>query len=134
MEKETYTSKIKILCLGNEFIEGDSLAKKIALKLSQEIDLGGFEFVNINDSFQLIEYLKERIIILDVVRGFKEVKVINIEDLESSSITNAHDFDASFFLQLLGDNEKVEIIGIPMQGDEEEIKERVKGILTSISN
>jgi Ni,Fe-hydrogenase maturation factor len=120
--------KVKILCLGNEFIVEDSLAKKIARELEKELD--GFEFININDSFQLIEYLKEEIIILDVVEGLKEVKVIKIDDLESGSIMNAHDFDAGFFLKLIGDNEKVKIIGIPMVAkNEKEIIGKVKEML-----
>jgi len=87
--------KMKILCLGNEFIESDSLAKRIAKELEKE--LKDFEFVMIKDSFQLIEYLKEEVIILDVVEGLEEVREIKIEDLKPSNIMNAHDFDAGFF-------------------------------------
>lgn len=132
-------SKTKILCLGNEFIKEDSLAKKIASQLSKELDEGKFEFININDSFQLMEHIKdmgedEKIILLDVVWNLKEPAILSIQDLKPESITNAHDFDAGFFLQLLaGENEnlkkRIKIIGIPMEGSEEEIKEGVKRVL-----
>jgi len=112
---------MKILCLGNEFIKEDSLAKKIASELNE------FDFINIKDSFQLIEYFnkhnQEEIIILDVVEDILNVRELSIEDLKLNSILSAHDFDASFFIQLL--EPKIRIIGIPQEGDIEIIKENV---------
>jgi len=136
--------KQKILCLGNEFIKQDSLAKEISKDLQKKSD-NKLEFININDSFQLIEHIKnisedEKIIILDVVQNLKEVKLLNIQDLKSDSITNAHDFDAGFFLQLLTEEDKnlknkIKIIGIPMETkNKKEMTEEVKGILSDISN
>ncbi len=135
--------KIKILCLGNEFIVKDNLAKKIAYKISNELSKDKFEFINIKDSFQLLDYLtifdkkniqnknQEKIFILDVVQNILEVKIISIEDLSVESITNAHDFDAGFFLKLLNPK-NIKIIGIPMnisKNKVNEIKESVKKIL-----
>jgi hydrogenase maturation protease len=121
--------KIKVLCLGNEFIKEDSFALKIAEELSKEID--NFEFIKIKDSFELVNYLQEgdRIIILDVVEGLKESREIGVEDLKDSKIMTAHDFDAGFFLKLIADKKNIKIIGIPMEGDINKIKEKVKEFL-----
>lgn len=120
---------MKILSLGNEFIKEDSLAKKISKELSEE--LPDFEFININDSFQLIDYLQEegRIIILDVVENLKEVKLLDVNDLKENKILSLHDFDAGFFLQLLGKGKNIKIIGLPMNGKIESIKREAKNYL-----
>ena len=116
---------VKILSLGNEFIEIDSLGKLVGEKLKKD-----FEVVNIKDSFQLMEILNEcseEIIILDVVKGLEKVKVINIDDLRGDSILSAHDFDAGYVLKLIGKD--VKIIGVPMKGDLDEIERGVRGLI-----
>lgn len=118
--------KNKIICLGNEFIKEDSFAKKVGDLLSDEC-----EVVKIKSSFELISVLNsdEEFTILDVVFGLNEVKEIFVNDLRSDSIVSAHDFDASFVLKLIGENKKIKIIGIPMNGDVEKIKGDVKKLL-----
>jgi Ni,Fe-hydrogenase maturation factor len=125
--KKLAIMKNKILCLGNEFIKKDSFAKKLGNVLRKE----GFEIININDSFELIEHINssDELIILDVVENLKEVKKLGIDDISSASIMTSHDLDAGFFLKLLGDNKKIKIIGIPMMGDINKIKEDVKELL-----
>ena len=112
---------MKILILGNEFIEEDSSAKKLAYLFSKK-------FVEIKDSFELISELEknkdERVILVDVVEGLKSVKKLKLEDLKDSKILTAHDFDASFILKLLKPN--VEIIGIPKNIDKENLEELKK--------
>lgn len=117
---------MKILCLGNEFIKEDSLAKEIANDISDE-----FEFINIKDSFELLDYFKneESLIILDVVKDLKDVKILGIDDLSQNKIISAHDFDAGFFLKLLG-NKEIKIIGIPTRGNFDKIKNKVYNHLT----
>ena len=112
--------KTKIICLGNEFINEDSLAKKVGDLLKDD-----FEVVNIKSSFELISILNSNkdIVILDVVLGLSNVKEISINELRTDSIVSAHDFDASFVLKLIGENKKIKIIGIPMNGDVEKIKD-----------
>ncbi|GBE19596.1 MAG TPA: hypothetical protein ENG87_02950 [Candidatus Pacearchaeota archaeon] len=119
--------KQKILCLGNEFIKEDSMAKKIANELNE------FDFVNINDSFQLIDYINENknIIILDVVENLDKVAELSIDDLKESRIISAHDFDAGFLLKLLDEKDRqIKIIGVPQSGDVGKIKEDVHSHLT----
>lgn len=122
---------MKILCLGNEFIKEDSLAKEIGRLLSKE----GYETINVKDSFELVNYLhdEEDFIVLDVVEGLEEVRLVKVEDLKESKIITAHDFDAGFFLKLLGDKnkKKIKIIGIPINGDCWEIFKEVRKLLIS---
>jgi len=120
--------KTKILCLGNEFIKEDSFAKKIGEELAKE----GFEVINVNDSFQLMGLLKENndVIILDVILGLSEVRNIGIHELANNKIMTAHDFDASFVLKLF-EGKDIKIIGVPMNGELNEIKEIIKKILCS---
>jgi len=107
---------MKILCLGNEFIEEDSFAKEIGKKLIKK----GFNVVDIKDSFQLMEELKkdEESFILDIVQNLQDVRLIDIADLERNKIMTAHDFDAGFVLKLIGEDKDIKIIGIPMKGEE----------------
>lgn len=119
----------KVLLLGNEFIKEDSLAKKIGNELGKEMP--ELEFINVNDSFGLIKHLQagEKLVVIDVVDRLNEVREISVADLSSERITNAHDFDAGFFLRLLGDEGKIRIIGIPIKGDTIRIKDGVKKLL-----
>lgn len=114
-----------IVILGNEHIEEDSMA----VKLSKELE--GFNFIHIKDSFTLMSYLNENneITIIDVVQGLNQVKEIELKDLRLDSILSAHDLDASFILQLLGDEKKIKIIGVPMQGDINIIKNEVEKLI-----
>jgi Ni,Fe-hydrogenase maturation factor len=118
--------KNKILCLGNEFVKEDSFAKKIGEELAKE----GFEVVNVKDSFQLMGLLKENneVIILDVVLGLENVRIIGVRELTDDKIMTAHDFDASFVLKLFEDKD-IKIIGVPMNGEISQISEIVKEML-----
>ena len=121
---------MKILCLGNEFIKQDSLAKKVGNKLKQS-----FNIVEIADSFQLIDVLKqgeerdEKFVILDVVSGLNIVRILDLDELEENKILTAHDFDAGVVLKLL--KPRARIVGIPMQGDVEYIENQVRILVSS---
>ena len=116
---------MKIVCLGNEFIEGDSFAKEVGELLRKD-----FVVVNVNDSFQLMSLLSEEkdFVLLDVVKDLEEVCFIRVDDLKSGSILSAHDFDAGFVLKLIGDD--VKIIGIPMSGDLDEVAGEVARLIS----
>lgn len=117
---------MKILCLGNEFLEEDSLAKKVGLQLS----MSGVEVINIKDSFQLMEWLNknQETILIDVVRGLKQTRILGLDELKNSKIMSAHDFDAGFILKLLKPG-KIKLIGIPQQGKVEKVVEEVRLLL-----
>jgi Ni,Fe-hydrogenase maturation factor len=122
---------VKILSLGNEFIEEDSFAKKLSRILSEKYK---HKITNIKDSFQFLEALqsKERLIILDVVQGLKKAKILKHEDLAENNIISAHDMDAGFFLQLMKPD--VKIIGLPQNPKEEDIPNIVTGVERILKN
>ena len=115
---------MKVYCFGNEFLENDSLAKEIA----DTISIPGIEFIKCNDPSEVVLDSGE-IIILDVVEGISDVIVIeDLDKLKENNLVSLHDFDLSFFLKLLKSiNQvgKIKIIGIPMKGDKNKIKEEV---------
>ncbi len=116
---------MKIYCFGNEFIKEDSLAKKLA----DEIKIKGVEFVKADS----LEGIDGDIVILDVVKGIKDVTIIDdVEKIKEFHPISAHDFDIGTELKLrkaIGEIGKVTIIGIPMQGKIAEIKEKVKSYI-----
>ena len=118
---------MKIYCFGNEYVSCDSMAKRIADSLEME----GVEFIK-TDS---IEGISGDIVILDVVKGIKEVKVLtDIDKIKEFYPISAHDFDLGTELKLrkaVGELGKVTIIGVPMTGDIEDIKEKVKHLIHS---
>ena len=113
----------KILVLGNEFLEEDSFAKKVCENMN---------FTGINDSFELMDALQtdEDVIIIDVVKGLNHVARIQKEDLRNDSFLSAHDLDAGFLITLL--SPEVKIIGIPQNGNIEEIRKELLKILKPI--
>ena len=124
-------SGIKILCFGNEFVEEDSLAKR----LSKEMDLDGFEFVGCGRPEDILGHLNEKFIILDVASGLKRVSLIDVDDLKHDSLITAHDFDLSYYLKLLthaGEISDVKVVGIPPKGDVEKIKKDLITLLTDL--
>ena len=124
-----------ILVFGNEFVESDSLAKKVADSLKVE----GFDFRKCDRIEDLMAFREghptEEIVILDVVKGIREPIVIeDASQLKARGSVTLHDLDLSFFLQLLtvtGQLGKLRIIGLPMQGDIEKLKNKVAGLLTA---
>lgn len=115
--------KVKILCLGNEFIEEDSFAKKISSELKKD----NHDIIDIKDSFQLMEELNKTndFIILDVVENIKDVQILSISDLKNIKIMTTHDFDAGFILKLF-EGKNIKIIGLPIKEDVDIIREKIK--------
>lgn len=103
---------INVLCFGNEFIKGDSLAKKIA----DELKIPNINFIKCNNPEEVLNY-GENLIFLDTIKDITEIKVFDdIDKIESRSIITLHDFDLGFFLKLMkevGKVNNVRIIGIP---------------------
>lgn len=119
---------MKIYCFGNEFLKNDSLAKEIA----DEIKIDGVNFLKCDSPTDIVLEEKE-IIILDVVEDIDKTIIIDdINQLKDNKIYSLHDFDLSFFLQLMKKTNqinKVRIIGIPMKGNKENIKEDIIKII-----
>jgi len=118
---------MKVLCFGNEFVEQDSLAKKLA----GELKIDGVEFIKCDS----LEGIKGDITILDVVKGLNEVKLIPLEKIKDFHPVSMHDFDLGTELKLrkaVNEINKVTIIGIPMQGNTESIKQGIIKLINDI--
>jgi len=123
---------MKIYCFGNEFLKEDSLAKEFA----DELDVEGVEFVKCSSPEEVFEENSDKIVILDVVEGVNEVILIdNLSQLQTGNMVSLHDFDLAYFLKLMrrmGSLKEIRIIGIPMKGDKEKIKNGVEDIIKKI--
>lgn len=120
---------MKIYCLGNEFVKNDSIAKKLADSLS----IPGIEFVK-TDS---LEGIKGDIILMDAATGIKKTMIItDLDKIQNIYSVSAHDFDLGTELKLrkaTGEIGKITIIAVPMNGNEEEIKEEIQKAIKGIS-
>ncbi|MBS3131141.1 hypothetical protein J4212_01795 [Candidatus Woesearchaeota archaeon] len=115
----------KLYVFGNEHLAEDRLARQVSRLLS-----GRHEIVHCRSPDELLECEDEEILILDVVRGIKEPVIIeDIEKVRAKKIMTLHDFDLGYFLnlmKLLGVERKVKIIGIPAEGNVEELAKKVE--------
>lgn len=125
-----------ILVFGNPLVNKDSLALKIADKLSMLHELNNeFKFIKA-DSLDNLEEYGENLLILDVAENIKKVELItDLNQLEQNKIYSMHDFDLGFNLKLLkklGKIKTVKIIAIPINYELEkaisEIKEKLRAI------
>lgn len=116
---------VKILVLGNDLLEEDSMAKRVGHFLK-----GDYEVLFVSDVFQLMDFLNSNddFLVLDVVDGLKDVREISVSELKGSKIFSAHDFDSSFVFRLF--DKKVKIIGIPMKGDPYLFCSRVRDLIS----
>lgn len=122
---------MKIYCFGNEFVKEDSFAKTV----SSELKVSGIETIKVNSVLEFIENPPTPFIILDVVEGIREPRVLSIDEL-SAQPHNAHDLDLGFYLKLLketGKLKEVKIIGIPQKGDKLKIRKEIQKIIYKFS-
>ncbi|MBU1198470.1 MAG: hypothetical protein KKF46_08175 [Nanoarchaeota archaeon] len=121
----------KILVFGNPYLKEDNLAVKIGRKLNVK----GFEVEFCSNPDDLLNHDLKESIILDVAKGIEKVDLFDdIDSLEFSVIFSLHDFDLSFFLKLLketGQVDKVNIIGIPQNYNEENALDEVVSLIRS---
>ncbi len=106
------------------YYEGDYIALKLAEQLKRE---SKHEFVFSKDPTELI--YEDNIIIMDAVKDIDKVTLFwNVDDLKESNICSAHDLDLGYFLKLadnMGMKKNVTIIGLPMKGDFDRIRQQV---------
>lgn len=101
---------------------GDTLAWELADILKKE----GYKIKKALGPEEL-ENIKEKYIILDVVKGLKKTREIQLEELKKRKAYTIHDLDLGFILKLkneLGEL-KPKIIGIPLEGNKKKIKEEI---------
>ncbi len=117
----------KIFCFGNEFIEGDEIAKVLAKKIKK---YKNYDFV-IAESPSEILNISNNVWILDVVKGLKKVELIkNPKDLKLPHSITCHDLDLGFYIKLMtqtGKIKNINIIGLPF--GENNIKKLEKEVL-----
>jgi len=116
---------MKIYVCGNPLLKEDSIALKIAKKLSKKLKKVNFE------EFEAIEDLDESVVyIMDVVKGIRKVKLIEDFDVvKTDKIFSLHDYDLSYEIKLLkkiGKIKKVFLIAIPFSKNEKKIVKEVE--------
>lgn len=123
---------MKILVFGNFLVEKDNLALKLIPKLKNEFPKIEFKEFDPTENLEG-EIENGKLFILDVVEGIEEVRLIkDIGKLELIKSCSMHDFDLAYNLKLLkkiGKLKEIEIIGLPMEMDEEEALKEVKNML-----
>ncbi len=121
---------MRAYCFGNEFLEYDSLAKRLVDHIDSKI-----EIIKADDPSEI--FLEEKtIVIIDVVKGIDDIVVFDdISKLRESRISSMHDFDLGYFLKLMKSIDqigRVVIIGIPMKGDEDSLRKKLRETLDEI--
>lgn len=113
---------MKVYVFGNENLRSDNGALEVAKRMADMVRNDGIEFINVKPNENLPFDNKQDVVIMDVVEGLSEVKLIENDELEKVILpprTTAHDFDLSFqlkYLKKLGKLGQVKIIGLPMTG------------------
>ena len=120
---------MKVLVFGNKYLGYDSMA----LRVSKLVRTPGFEFVPCEDLSALMSGAEDELVIMDVVQGIEKAMLIDdVSRLRVNSSLSLHDFDLAHLLRLLkeiGQVKRVIIIGVPMEGNEEEIAREVGALL-----
>ena len=123
----------KIYVFGNEFYEGDEVAKELAKLIRNP----NFEFVFAESPNEILNAQND-LIILDVVKDLDEVKIIeDIDDLVLENSVTCHDLDLGFYLKLMQTTVKinaVKIIGLPYgNSNYEKLRKDVELILHKLA-
>ena len=111
---------MKVYVFGTENLENDSGALQVAKEIMSMVRVDGIEFVIVKPNEDLPFDDGQNLVIMDVVEGLTEVKLISDPELEKVVLpprTTAHDFDLGFqlkYLRKLGKLGQVKIIGLPM--------------------
>jgi Ni,Fe-hydrogenase maturation factor len=122
---------MKIFVFGNEYMENDSSAKKLA----DEIKMKGVEFIDCKSVSDLFDSGEKDPVILDVVENIKEpILIDNIDQLAETKSVSVHDMDLAFHLKLykeLGTIDSVKIIGVPPRDVDKNMKKSVEDMIKS---
>ena len=103
-----------VYVFGNEYLEGDSLAREVASYLV------GVDVVHCRSPDDLLD-APDDLTLLDVVKGVDAPLLIeDCSVLKTRGLVTMHDFDLAFFIALLGElgvKKNIRIIGVPPVGD-----------------
>lgn len=109
---------MKVYVFGNEDLDCDNLAIRLAGELGGKFKDISFAFVKPNEDVPFTN--GEDVYILDMVKGINKIQLLTEEDLDKLIIsprTSVHDFDLGFqlrYLKKLGKLGRVTIIGVPL--------------------
>lgn len=113
------TKKLKVYVFGNENLDFDNSAINVAKNIGDKLPSVAFIFVKPNENLPFDD--GGDVIVMDVVEGLTEVKLIKNDELDKITLSpraTTHDFDLGFqlkYLKKLGKLGRVTIIGLPMQ-------------------
>jgi Ni,Fe-hydrogenase maturation factor len=121
-----------LLVFGNPYLNEDNLAITIADSMLKD-RVKGIEIVKCISPEEVMNYTDKDFMILDVVKGAKDVMFIeDIDRLKASNTVTMHDFDLGFFLKLMketGQINSVRIIGMPQEGDIGDLKKKILSLI-----
>ena len=109
---------VKVYCLGNKYISEDGMALRFVGKKIKD-----FEFVEYNQD------IEGDIVIMDVCKGLKEMKILDFDRFLERHPVSAHDFDIGMELKLLqatGQINKVGVVAIPFEYSYEQVLKKLK--------
>lgn len=122
----------KIYVMGNLLVEKDSLPIKILPDLKKK--LSDFDFIELDPSEDFPK--QKTLTIIDTVLDIKKVTLVKeIDKIQLEKICSLHDFDLGYNLKLMkkfGMIEKVNIVCVPIDIDEEEAVKQIKEVITSL--
>jgi len=124
--------RFTIFVFGSDILPEDKIAWDVSNYIVKNKLAKNFEFIISNNPEEIIEFKEKHIFILDVVKGIKDICVIDdIERLEERNINTLHDFGLSFYLKLLKEIKeinKITIVGIPY-GSKKEIDKLSRDVI-----
>lgn len=116
-------------------VEGDNLGLKLMDRLEKEFS--EIEFIEV-DAIEDLQNYGSKLKIIDAVVEIDEVRVLKLDSLEDfdkieiGRVYSMHDFDLGYNLKLLKKMkliDSVEIICLPVGGGENEVFEKVCGLV-----
>lgn len=114
---------MRVYVFGNENLKFDNDALEVAKGTTDMIRDDGIEFVIVKPNEDLPFDNGQDVVIVDVVQGLTEAKLIKSDELEKIVLpprTTAHDFDLGLqlkYLKKLGKLGRITLIGLPMHGE-----------------
>src|SRR5215212_2173516 len=111
---------MKVYVFGNKDAPGDEGAIEVAEELEGTVDGVSFVFVGPNEDVPFVD--EERVVVLDVVHGMREVALISGDDIDRFAPPprgTVHDFDLAFqlkYLKKIGRLGEVYVVAIPKEG------------------
>lgn len=124
--------RFTIFVFGSDILPEDKIAWDVSNYIVKNKLAKNFEFIISNNPEEIIEFKEKHIFILDVVKGIKDICIIDdIERLEERNINTLHDFGLSFYLKLLKEIKeinKITIVGIPY-GSKKEIDKLSRDVI-----